>query len=551
MTNRSDRAEAVSERGKLFSRLPFATGGKWWALVLLLTLLAGFLRFWNLSESPRWYGDECVEMLLARDFASGRMAWDAWEYRTMMPPYSFSPPLYLQETALFMKIFDRPRQEQLLWYRGWTSLMATASLPALAWLGRIAGGPVTGLAAALIYAVHPVTVVHGRFGFRHNQSMLFNLLFLCFLLLWMRASGNRSQSRKWLLLASLATALSFFCTYRSYVTLLALFLLIFAHVRRYRDWPGLAAALLIALGPGAVMYLPFLIRDGMAFFSNMATDIWQNIASPQAKSLFPKTGITKALSDLNRGFLDLISYDLITLLGLHGLLTGLGRGKRRVVFFFFLAALLTIVNKQNTIRTFFYPVIIIAPLFSLGAAFSLLSLGRGTLKLLGRIRGGALSSRCHYRLAPLYLAFVICLFVSFRQAQGKLEIPLSHLSARDSGDSLRAAQWINSRVGSEELVVAPPTLSWLLNGKRTTLLQATAFATGKCPPYFFQPMPRDRYTYNPSLENAGTIVVGDIDETFTLRMPGVRDYLNMVLAKGDFELAMVIGEFRIYRKKSP
>ncbi|PKK88763.1 MAG: hypothetical protein CVV64_17330 [Candidatus Wallbacteria bacterium HGW-Wallbacteria-1] len=534
----------------------------WWVVLLLIFLLAGAFRFVNLGKYPAWYGDECVELLLARDFASGRMAWDAWEYRTMMPPYSFSPPFYVQGAALFLKLTGAPPDDQLLYYRGYTSIMATAAVPAIAWLGRLAAGPWTGLAAALVYAVHPVAIAHGRYGFRHNQSMLFNLLFLIFALLAAGYARHGEQdarehdahsaggagdaagsSRKWILLAALACGLSFFATYRSYVTVLAMLLLIISHFRATKDVKGCLGALLIMGGPGFIMYLPFIARDGTAFFGNMASDLWNNVASP-ASHLFPARSFSQRILEVNGGFLDLVSYDLITLMGFIGLLLIRNARAARVLFLFLLVALLTIVDRQTSLRSFFYPAIIIAPLFSLGTAVVLLRLGRAAAQIIKPwgVRPAV------FRLSPLLLAAIIAIVPAIAQITGKMRMPLSHLSTVDTDNARKAAVWINERVTDEDVVIAAPTLSWLLRGKRANLLQSFAYVSEKCPPFFFQPMPRARFFFKPDLASARILVISEIDEAFTLRMPGVRDYMNRSLANGDFELARIMGEYRIYVK---
>lgn len=144
----------------------------WLPLVLLVTLLGAFLRFWELSSvPPALYCDEAFQGYEAFSLLS-----TGADSRGVRLPLFFSifgvgwqEPLYIYLTTLSISILGTTAGAA----RAVAAAAGTLAVPAVAWLAfRLRGGPAA-LSAALLIAFSPWALQFSRIGF---QASLLPLL---------------------------------------------------------------------------------------------------------------------------------------------------------------------------------------------------------------------------------------------------------------------------------------------------------------------------------------------------------------------------------------
>lgn len=113
-----------------------------WAVIVLIVLLGGVLRFYGLDREPLW-SDEAATLRYAE-------MPQAWLWRDS---FDTSPPLYYSLQRIWL-VFGR--SEAAL--RSLPAVIGTATIPLVYMLGRALAGPCTGLASALLLATSALHV---------------------------------------------------------------------------------------------------------------------------------------------------------------------------------------------------------------------------------------------------------------------------------------------------------------------------------------------------------------------------------------------------------
>lgn len=234
-------AVAAQDNLRLFRRPEF------WALVI--TLLAFFLRVWQLeSVPPGWRDDELIETLvISQNILDGELSF-------YYPDASGHEALYHVLNALFLGWFGPGG----LGIRLLSAFAGTLAVPATYALGRRLFGAPVGLTAAALLAVSFWGLMYSRVGIRHVLTPV--LATLAFLAFWraIQSRAGRSGQRIYLdfALAGLFLGLGIHSYFASRGTPLvlaafAVFLLLFAPSIFRRNWRGmlltLAVTVLVAL----------------------------------------------------------------------------------------------------------------------------------------------------------------------------------------------------------------------------------------------------------------------------------------------------------------
>src|SRR3989304_1100824 len=162
--------------------------------LILIPLLAAYLRLANVADNPAWYTDEATHLNITQNLMQGRIQYLAINHSALL---AARLPLFELLLAAWMKVSGTG----MLTLRALTGLLGIVSVALLygvvRWTG---GGRRRALLAALLLAIYPPAVLYSRFGFSYN--LLTPLLWLTYLGLWRYL--DRSAPRRWLVLASLA-----------------------------------------------------------------------------------------------------------------------------------------------------------------------------------------------------------------------------------------------------------------------------------------------------------------------------------------------------------
>jgi hypothetical protein len=106
----------------------------------------------------------------------------------------------------------------------------------------------------------------------------------------------------------------------------------------------------------------------------------------------------------------------------------------------------------------------------------------------------------------------------------------------------QAAQFINDRTTDDSLIVASPTLVWLLQGNAVDAQLAIA-ATGQPTPGLPGDIPADRFAFPPSYEQARFIVEDNLGRKLAGDIPGTTEMARQLET---WPLVFAAGEIKVY-----
>lgn len=228
----------------------------------LLTLLAFFLRVWQLDKAPPgWRDDELINSLvISQKVIDG-------DWAVYYPDASGHEALYHILNAAMLAFFG-PGEAGI---RLLSTILGTLTVPLTFLVGKRLFGRQVGFLAAALLAVGFWSLMYSRIGIRHISLPVFMLPAFYLFLRGLGINGARSeeegQKTRWFsgttldfVLAGLFMGIGLYTYFASRgipLILLAfcLYLLLFQRERLRRRWPGLA----LAFGLAAVLAIPLLV----------------------------------------------------------------------------------------------------------------------------------------------------------------------------------------------------------------------------------------------------------------------------------------------------
>lgn len=470
------------------------------ALVVVM-VLAAYLRLTNLSLNPGWYTDEGTHLDIARNLLRGR-----WQYLAINQSTLLFAKLPLFEFLLAGVV--RLTRLDMTALRGLTGVLGTLTVGVLvlvAW--HISRDRLLAILAGLILAIYPPAVLYSRLGFSYN--LLAPLLLLT---LW-GTFGYRSTGRSgWLALAAMAGGAGI-VTDLWFVTLIPIFLWLLWQGDRRDGWWAL---ILLAL-PFGLYATGMLLHSPQAFWFDLNYTLFrlQNLSwSAQITTLAQNVTILL----LQDGWLAL------GLVGLWLLRPALFRWLS--LSFFFLPVL--ILGRTVALYSLSaYYLIPLWPLAALGLASLIrhgLSWARQTLASSGRVM------RWSAGLALGLLVFVPLVTIVWQTAG---QVRNGYQTAIDpflvDGAAVRSvASYVNNNRGDEELVIASPGVGWLINGQVADFQMAVA-AAGKSTPHLPADIPPDRFAFDPRFERVRFVIVDNLWHNWAMfHVPGLSALIDEV-----------------------
>jgi len=500
-------------------------------IVLAILLLAATLRLRQLADSPGWYSDEGSNVAIAAALARGEPGYLAFGDSYFITGHM---PLVLHEMAVLFRLLG----VRILWARALTATLGLLTVLILFLISDRISGRAVALCAAGFYAVYPGAVALSRMAFTYNQ--LAPLVLAALYALW--RAGEAGRSNRWILLAagSVAAAL---VTDLAALGLFVFFVLAVAFLRpRALLWAvPLALVPLLAWGTGAAVAAgPAFLDDVRFTLRRLSPSIPQQVV----RILFSRTALEG---------------DLWLALGGAGLLLIRDRRGRRIAAGFFWFALFVLARNSPLYGQASYYLI---PLFPLAAW----GVGEMAVKGLPRLLEGieqTVKAGFGYLRVPARLQRVGATVVTASTLFLIVGAPLVSMAAEGIwmdydlylsrfGGTLAnpqaaraAAAHVNAHTGSEEVVLASPTIAWLIEAKTADFQMAVA-ATGEATQHFPAGIPRDRFRFDPRLEKAVYVVLDPLWRGWAAgQMDEVGAMVNEVEAA--WQLERSFGEFDIYR----
>jgi len=107
-----------------------------------------------------------------------------------------------------------------------------------------------------------------------------------------------------------------------------------------------------------------------------------------------------------------------------------------------------------------------------------------------------------------------------------------------------ASAFVNRQAASSDLVVASPTVAWMLQ-PRTADMQMPIAYRGQATPHLPGNVPLDRWAFDPSIERARFVIVDNLWRNWAVpNVPGVADILQEIKA---WPIVFRSGEIVVYQ----
>ncbi len=514
----------------------------WEAIALLLILvLAAYLRLANHADNPGWYTDEGTHLDIAQNLAHGRVQYMAIN----------------QATLLFSRL---PLFELLL--AGSLSLMGggIGTLRALTGgLGVISVGVLYGvvrrtqngdaslaLLSALMYAIYPLSILYSRFGFSYN--LLTPLVLLAYLGTWEylnAPSAFIARRRGWLALAVGIGAISDLWMFVLTAPLLAVVLI--------RNWRDVLWSLPLVLLPFGLYAVVMFVQTPETFWFDLRFVLSRlNRLSPVSQ-----------LTTLALNYTILISRDHWAALAIIGMFMLRPARLQRLSLLMFLLPIVILGRTVALYNLSFYYMIPLLPFIGLGMASAikhgvpLISQAiRSTLLALlekwewlsGQLRLRQLQSQflsigtSLILFAVVATPFLTSAIWTANQVHDKYSTEID-LFLINPGDARRVAEFVNSQIMPNDVIIASPGVAWLFQA-HTADFQMSVAANGQETPHLPANLPKSRFAFNPDYRQAHFVVVDNLWRNWAVwNIVGVPDMLRQMQS---WSLVFKSGEIEVY-----
>lgn len=464
--------------------------------IALVVGLWGVLYLPNLRTNPSWYGDETLTLMIGRSLFEGVGADRAFQPTFWHPSYSYQPVFaWLVGMAAAMTGND-------IWGpRLLNTLIALAIALAIALLGRRPFGRWGALFASLTFLGYGQTVIHFRWIYPHNAVALGFTIMVLYLL---RRASRTNDWRAGLGLACAAASHPLFVHGAIGAWL--------CRLKRPQSWLrlGIPAGLVLLAATGWTLSRQFphgwLFSDVQTLgrfygeFNRQNGSDWiqvtRNVVSFIRMDTFHTLAFVSVCLCCNRRF-----YAIPIVVGVVGGLL--------------------LQNRQN-LPVFYYQAVVFLPVLAMAFAGAL-----WTLRKWIRFRVGAVGWVRILPLAMMLIPITLCLSSAVSAVSGRLVPRNAPWVTQDTKEVEAAAEWINSRVMPEDLVLCHQNIGWLLRCRNADLMQATAWS-GR-PTFSFDPPPApERFRFPLDLIGVKFVVIADIDQRWTVTQPNVTAFIEPI-----------------------
>jgi len=469
-----------------------------WAPLVSIVLIWQILYLPHLRDSPSWYGDEVATFQMGRELVHGQTAYlSLWlTYWHNFLPYQ---PGYL----LFSGLFSAATGGDILGARFFNALLAFGIALMVYFLGRSRIGILPAWLAALLFLTYEQNVIHFRWVYCHN-AVAFGFAYTILHLL--RPSRPKNDWRCGIGLAIGAMGHPLFA-HGAIATLLC-------RLKRPGSWWRLALPSAIAIG---ITFL-FII---WAYWPKPW--LWNDLSS-LAREYSGNSSENSGGAGLWENFQHFYTQDLFHFGALAGALACFARRRYYIIPLCLLTISILLLQNRQNLTVFYYQAIILAPVLVLAWAGGVSALGTFVRQKKGR----------YLQRMIFAVAFLVpIVFFAFRLPavlQGKL-IPRNQPWVTQRIPEVEyAAEWLNDRLSPDDLTIANINLAWLLHCRSADLLQATAWQESSAI-FLGNSFTHERFRYPVDVDKAKFVVIGDIDQRWTLAQPNVDKVLARLIAE--------------------
>jgi 4-amino-4-deoxy-L-arabinose transferase-like glycosyltransferase len=497
------------------------------ALVVVL-IVAAYLRFHNLTDNPYWYTDEATHVNIAQNILDGHTQYLAVGGSTLL----FARlPLFEYILAGMMRVFG-DGVDSMATLRALTAslgLITTATLYIVA--RRITQNGWLAILAALLLALYPQAILYNRFGFSYNLLAPLVLLFLMGLVEYARDSRPA-----WLILAALAIGLGLISDLMAGTFLPVLIAVVLMRRTRHLLW----AIPLVAL-PFGIYTLASLLSAPSAFIFDLKFTL------TRLNTLTPDEQFETLIDNYNI----LLTHDLWFPVGLLGLFA-LRPLRVRLITLSTLSVPLVILGRTVALHNLSaYYMIPLLPLIPLGIATII---WQGCAAFWHSDADSAHNNlwRIASRFGAIALLFAL---ISVPIAQSLTPI-LDGLDDRivteidgfllNPADVRNVGAYINARISSEDdVVVSSAGVGWIFAANAADFQMSVAINGAKTV-HLPEDLPSSRFVFDPNYRKARFVVIDDLWRFWgVVHIPAVADMRNDV--ETNWTLVYQAGTLAVYQ----
>ena len=515
----------------------------WFAGVAIL-FLASVLRFVNLEMSPGWYTDEATHLEIVRHLLNGRIQYFTINQSTLL----FSRlPLFELLLATAVSVFGY----SMLTLRSLTASLGVLSVGVLIFVvWQMSKDQLLALLCGLLLAIFPQAVLYSRFGFSYN--LLVPLLLLAVWGMWLYWD---QQSQRGLILATVCLGLGLVSDLLmlAFVPPFLLFMgWVFVHRLKSVGEIGnllkqVGWVMLVLLLPLGVFTAVSLWLSPPAFWFDLQFVLFR---------VSPSLDEQLHLLWQNGWHLGRMGW---LLLGFVGLLWIRPFALRGLLFGFLLIPLFILGRTASLYSLGFYYMIPFLPFFALGVAGLIRYGGASVMACFHSTMFGNDATRINADWADfirLFLSVILMSLIVFpiidsvgqtwQKVIGGWQTEIDAFLL-DGEDVQNTAVFLNQLVQDDDLIIASPTVGFLLDGQVADFQMGTA-VKGINTPHLPANLPADRYAFNPEFAEAEIVVIDKLWHNWAqIHVPGVVEKMVEFQSKTPIFQA---GDIVVYQNKT-
>jgi 4-amino-4-deoxy-L-arabinose transferase-like glycosyltransferase len=534
----------MKQRSSNSAKKTVATGQRGY-IVLAVVLLWAAMYLPNLRTNPNWYGDEGEWMEKCWTFIHGTPRVGP-VVNDFVFPYPY-PPLYMLVNGALLRVFGN----DIVVGRALGAVTALAAAGLLFWIGRRMKDEKFGLLCAVAWLVYPEAIMNFRWVRSHPMAGTLALASAGFLVVYLQE--KRLRSLVWAgVMCSLATATHYYAVGMIPAVVVAALWVNRRRLKEVTGWRDAVVGGMVAGAYGVLFVLWYVLTQGG----------WGHLMEQVArmKGFTPTPPIWEViwrfvrfcfLTPIYDGRWKQVFVDVWLLLGAVGLMVfPVGRWRGWLLVWVGLL-MYPIFQKQENVSIFFYPAVNFLPLMALGLAGALDQAGRWVAKLVGgRTDGDA-------QLVPSIVVLGVLGLISLNGSLTHFRSKIDMFTQWPESVRVveKAMRIINENTTSEDLVIVPKQVYWLVRDAKKTMLSHCVTYAGGTNDAWPVTIPQEAFWCDGGWRRAKYLLVayGDngqgqrygIDAIYTFGLAGVREVITGVQAK-QWPVVMQEGEYILF-----
>lgn len=491
---------------------------------LVICGIAAYLRFTNLANNPGWYSDEGTVVEIAKNVLAGRTQYLAFNESTLLA--ARLPLFHILLAGIFSFV-----EVGITSLRYLTAGLGVFTVGLLYWvILDIVGKERMFLAitASFFMAIYPQAIFYSRLGFSYNLLAPFVVGIIW--LLWKYLKNGRIR---WILMASLLVGIGTISDLMMFAV--APVIVLVAITKKWKD----------AFLTSGVIILPFTLYS--LFMLTFHTDAFLF----DFEFTFFRLGEIPLIAQYPTivfNYAALLIKDYWWSLAVIGMFLQPNNKLRDLTLVSFFTPLILLARTTALPGLGLYYLSPLFPLISIGVA-SLIVVGiphaltiirDGVVKLINRFRNIEIIKNLDPLWNPSVILFsalilfivvlspfIITLFLDVNQVHTSIKSEIDPVLV-NVHDAQKAILFVNSRVSTDDLVLASPALAWAIEAKTADFQMAVAYTGGETK-HFPINIPSNRFIFNADFNQAAYVIIDPIWWNWAVpNMPEVEDMVQVV-----------------------